>query len=197
MVRCAAVLRLAALITFPVIGLEQIAHTSGAALAAYPLYQALHWFSDSLLALPLAVIAVWTGGLIAKRPHSGRGDFADTLLHAAVIALAFALLLVPGAVLHEEADRLTHAHASLSIHAHGASDLKASGSAPLAFEYVTHALSDGVEGQVVGLPIALLALLVMSRGRRRVVLGSNAVRGRDGPVAANSRVTARLGGERR
>jgi len=120
-----------------------------------------------------------------------------TLLHAATIALAFALLLVPGAVLHEEADRLTHAHASLSIHEHGASDLKASGSAPLAFEYVTHALSDGFESQVMGLPIALAALLMMNRRRRRVVLGSNAVRGRDGPVAANTRVTTRLGGERR
>jgi hypothetical protein len=43
-------LRLALLVVFPVIGFEQLVHTPPAALGAPPVYEALHWLSDSLLA---------------------------------------------------------------------------------------------------------------------------------------------------
>src|SRR5437868_11351125 len=54
-------LRLALVLALPTIALEQFLHTDRWTLAALPLYQALHWFSDSLLALPLAAAGVWAG----------------------------------------------------------------------------------------------------------------------------------------
>jgi hypothetical protein len=64
-------LRLALLVSFPVIGLDQFLHTSPAALLTSPLDQSLRWVSGALLALPLAAAAVWAGQWIANR--SGRG----------------------------------------------------------------------------------------------------------------------------
>ena len=48
-----ATLGLALVLALPTIALEQFLHTDRWTLAALPLYQALHWLSDSLLALPL------------------------------------------------------------------------------------------------------------------------------------------------
>jgi hypothetical protein len=193
------VLRLALLIALPVVGLEQVRHTSPTALAAYPLYEALHWLSDSLLALPLALLAVWTGGWIVRRAGHDRDALPDIVLHAAAIALIFALLLVPGAVLHEEADRLTHAHASLAIHVHGVADSKTAVDAPTyVLGFVSHAIGDGIEGQVVGLPVAILALLrSLHTQRRTAATGSQSESAHAAPVVPASGVITRLGGERR
>lgn len=59
--------RVALMLTLPTIGLEQLLHTDRWTLAALPVYQALHWLSDSLLALPLAGGAVWGGQRLALR----------------------------------------------------------------------------------------------------------------------------------
>jgi hypothetical protein len=198
MIRSAAVLRLALLIALPVVGLEQIRHTSPTALAAFPVYEALHWLSDSLLALPLALLAVWAGGWIARRAGHDREALPDVVLHAAFIALVFALLLVPGAVLHEEADRLTHAHASLAIHTHGVAESKTAVDAPTyVLGFVGHAVSDGIEGQVVGLPVAILALLRSLHAQRRNVVAGQSECEHAAPVVPASGVITRLGGERR
>jgi hypothetical protein len=197
-IRCAAVLRLALLIALPVVGLEQIRHTSPTALAAFPVYEALHWLSDSLLALPLAVIAVWAGGWIARRAGHDRAALPDVVLHAAFIALVFALVLVPGAVLHEEADRLTHAHAALAIHTHGVADAKTAVDAPTyVLGFVSHALSDGIEGQVVGLPVVILALLRRPHAQRRSATAGQSECEHAVPVVPASGVITHLGGERR
>jgi hypothetical protein len=160
-------LLVAAVIAFPVIGLEQILHTSIFELQAQPMYEALHWLSDSLLALPLAVAAVWTGHRLAARLDIGVGSVSDMFTRACMIALLLALLLVPGEALHEQADRLTHTHTALGFHSHTATTTGAA-SGPLAVaSQALHGLTDGLEGQAVGLPLAFAALLLLRENRRR------------------------------
>src|SRR5215467_4500154 len=111
----------ALVIVFPVIGLEQILHTSIFELRAQPLYEGLHWLSDSLLALPLAAAAVWAAHWLATRLQIGVSTLSDVFARACMIALLMALLLVPGEALHEQADRLTHTHVALGFHSHAPS----------------------------------------------------------------------------
>jgi hypothetical protein len=191
------IFRLAVVLSLPVIGLEQVVHTSPTALVNFPVYEALHWLSDSLLALPLAVAAVWSGVFVAYLLGNRRQALADLIARAGAIVLIFALLLVPGAVLHEEADRLTHAHAGLAIHTHGAGDVKNAEVVPAVFAFSTHALGDGLTGQLLGFPIVILALWLHARSRRRAGLAGTTVRARDGPAATPGGVTTQLGGERR
>ena len=54
-------------IMFPMIAVEQVLHTTSVALLGLRIYQAMHWVSDSLPALSLAVGAVWLAGAVAKR----------------------------------------------------------------------------------------------------------------------------------
>jgi hypothetical protein len=160
---------LAPLLAFPVIGFEQVLHTSSVALQGAPLYQTLHWLSDALMALPLAFVAVWSGHRLARRLGHRAQNVPDTFAHALLIALLFALVLVPGAILHEGADSLTHAHARLSIHSHAGNVTVSAPSTPNLFgvDFATHALSDGLVGQAIGLPLAVLALLGSARLRHR------------------------------
>jgi hypothetical protein len=168
-VRTEDALLLAMLIVFPVIGLEQILHTPQASLQALAFYEALHWVSDSLLALPLAVSAVLVGHWLADRLGLRLFTASDVLARACVIALVLAVLLVPGAALHDLADGLTHSHALLGVHSHVATNPNATSGSVLAVVGDTlHALSDGLQGQAVGLPLAFFGLLWTSRGQRRV-----------------------------
>src|SRR5207302_1299608 len=109
-------LRLALLLALPVIGVEQLVHTDRPTLAALPLYQALHWLSDTLLALPLAAVAVWGGQRLATRLRLGERTPPAIVGRACLIALLFALVLVPGTALHDAADRLTHVHVLFPTH---------------------------------------------------------------------------------
>ena len=154
---------LGTLLVFPVIGLEQALHTTTAALLQAPVYQALHWLSDSLFALPLGACAVWSGHRVARRLGHRSRRLPDLLAHALAITGLFALLLVPGAALHEEADRLTHAHAQLAIHSH--SPARALTAPDVVVAFVAHALQDGLAGQALGLPVTALALVACARGR--------------------------------
>jgi hypothetical protein len=160
-------LRLALLLALPVIGVEQLAHTDRLALAALPLYQALHWLSDSLLALPLAAVAVWSGQRLATRLGLRAETPPAIVGRAGLIALLFALVLVPGTALHDTADRLTHVHVLFSSHSHVPLPSRAapSGAATVA-RFVTHALSDGFVGQVVGFPLMILMLAWQARKPR-------------------------------
>jgi hypothetical protein len=160
-------LLVALVIVFPVIGLEQILHTSIFALRAQPVYEALHWLSDSLLAVPLAVAAVWAGHWLAARFRIGATTPSDIFTRACLIALLLALLLVPGEALHEQADRLTHTHAALGFHSHTPTTVGVP-TGPLAIAgQALHGLTDGLEGQAVGLPLAFVALFFFRDGRRR------------------------------
>jgi len=113
-------LLVALIIVFPVIGLEQFLHTTPLELQRQPLYEGLHWLSDSLLALPLAALAVWAGNWLATRLGIGGSHVSDVFTRACLIALMLAVLLVPGEALHEQVDQLTHTHVSLGFHSHGA-----------------------------------------------------------------------------
>jgi len=155
-----ATLRLALVLALPTIALEQFLHTDRWTLAALPLYQALHWFSDSLLALPLAAAAVWAGQWIATRLGLGASNPLDAVGRACLIALLFALLLVPGAALHDAADRLTHVHAGSAIHSHVPLLARRSTNGPAALaRFAGHALSDAFTGQAAGFPLTILVLL--------------------------------------
>jgi len=55
---------MAVLLAFGVVGWEQVLHTGP---GGPPFYQVLHWLSDSLLALPLGLAAVWLGTRLASR----------------------------------------------------------------------------------------------------------------------------------
>jgi hypothetical protein len=160
-------LRLALLIDVPVIAFEQLLHTRPAALQALPVYHALHWLSDALLALPLAVAAIWGGRWLANRLALGSSEPLALLSRACLICVLFAILLVPGAALHDEADKLSHAHAFLAIHNHRSVATQPT-SRPMALARATgHALSDGLEGQLVGLPLIFGALVWGTRGGGR------------------------------
>jgi hypothetical protein len=168
-------LRLASLLAFPTIGVEQLVHTDRPMLVALPLYQALHWLSDSLLALPLAAVAVWGGQRLAARLGLGASTPAAIAGRTCLIAVLFALVLVPGAALHEGADRLTHAHALVASHSHvSLSSRAATGGAAALARAAGHALSDGLAGQAVGLPLVILAL--WWGGRRQRASGAAATK---------------------
>jgi hypothetical protein len=147
------------LLAFGVIGWEQLQHTT-ATRGVLPLYEVLHWLSDSLLALPLALAAVWCGERLARWQRFGRRSLTDHLGRAVLISLVFALLLVPGAAIHELADSLTHAHAAIAVHSHVAVQAVDPQSPAAVLTFAAHALGDGLAGQVIGLPVAWLTLMV-------------------------------------
>jgi hypothetical protein len=154
---------IAAPLAFGVIGFEQLLHTGTD--TALPVYEALHWVSDSLLALPLAVAAVWGAGRLAAWRGVDGTTRSDVLLRACLIALLFALLLVPGGFLHEQLDTLTH-HKAISLHTHAGLVAARDPRDPAVIAaYVTHAFADGLIGQVVGLPLVVLALAWFARLR--------------------------------
>jgi hypothetical protein len=151
-------LRLAMLLAFPTIALEQLLHTDRSALASMPLYQALHWMSDSLLALPLAALAVWGAQRLATGLGLGASSPFGLVGRACLIAVVFALLLVPGAALHDLVDRLTHVHSGVASH-HVQRPLQSAGGLVIVARFVGHALKDGFVGQAIALPLMILALV--------------------------------------
>lgn len=152
---------LAGLLSFGVVGWEQLLHTSR---GGPPVYQVLHWLSDSLMVLPLALGAVWIGSYVATRRGLGRRRPADVFARACLIAILFALLLVPGGYIHEQIDTLTRSHRAISLHTHaGLVAARDPRDPAVILAFVTHAFADGVIGQVVGLPLTALALAWLAR----------------------------------
>jgi predicted DNA repair protein MutK len=155
------------LLAFGVIGWEQLLHTTPGAsrLPLYQIYQVFHWLSDGLLALPLAVAAEWLGRRLATRQQLGWGSLGDLVGRAALICLVYAVFLVPGAAIHEGLDALTHAHEAVAVHSH----VLVQGPDPFSLAgivtFAVHALTDGLVGQVIGLPLALFALVFATRWR--------------------------------
>ena len=154
---------LGGLLAFGVVGWEQLLHTGEGGL---PLYQALHWVSDSLLALPLAVAAVWAGTRLANARGIGRHRTADLLARAILIAVLFAVLLIPGGFVHEQMDVLTHAHQTLSLHTHAGTAVRDYRDPLVVLGIASHYFTDGIVGQAVGLPLAVAVLGIVARRRR-------------------------------
>jgi hypothetical protein len=152
------------LLAFGVIGWEQLQHTTPGG-GGLPAYQVFHWFSDSLLALPLAYAAVWIGERLARQQRLRDRTVMDHVGRAALLVLVYAALLVPGAALHELADGLTQAHAAIGVHSHLATPALDLQSPAGIVTFAVHALSDGLIGQVVGFPIAFATLIFSARRR--------------------------------
>jgi hypothetical protein len=148
---------LALALVIPAVGLDHVLHTDPPALVTMPVYQVLHFLGDTLLALPLGALAIWSGRRLSTRLGLRSRTTSEMAAQASAMALLFALLLVPGAVLHELTDAMTHAHLLLGVqsHAAGAQSLSLS-AAVLAF--LSHALVDGIEGQLLGFPTLTLAM---------------------------------------
>jgi hypothetical protein len=158
-------LAIAAPLAFAVVGFEQLLHTGPD--TTLPVYEVLHWLSDSLLALPLATAAVWGASRLASWRRLDGHTTSDVLARACLVALLFAVLLVPGSVLHEQIDSLTH-HKAISLHTHaGLVATRDPRDPAVIFAYVSHALSDGLFGQLVGLPLVALVLAWFARPRLR------------------------------
>jgi hypothetical protein len=141
------------LLAFAVVGWEQLLHAGPGGL---PLYQLLHWVSDSLIALPLALLAVWAGSRLATRRGFGRRQPLDLFVRASLIALLFALLLVPGGFLHDQIDALTRTRQVTSLHTHAGLAARDTRDPAVILAFLAHAFSDGLLGQVVGLPLVAL-----------------------------------------
>jgi hypothetical protein len=147
---------IAAVLAFGVVGWEQLLHTGP---GGPPIYQVMHWLSDSLMALPLALGAVAIGSYLASRGGRRRGRAPEVMVRAYLIAIVFAVLLVPGGFIHEQIDILTASHKAISLHTHGGLVAARDPRDPaVILAFVTHAFADGLIGQIVGLPLAGLAL---------------------------------------
>jgi len=109
----------ALVLVLAVIGFEQFLHTSPAAQSGSAVYGGLYWLSDALLAFPLAAVAVWGGGRIADRLGFRLESVWIAFARAGVIALLFAIALIPGWFLHDDVDRLARTVAVTSGHSHG------------------------------------------------------------------------------
>jgi hypothetical protein len=150
-------------LAFAVVGWEQLLHTSQ---TAPPLQQVLHWTSDSLMALPLAAAAVWLGSRIAASRGLGNSR-SDTLVRGLLIALLFAFLLVPGGLVHEQIDQLL-SYKTVSLHTHAGLAVARDWRDPVVVGgLLSHAFSDGLMGQLVGLPLVLAALAWLASRRSR------------------------------
>jgi hypothetical protein len=149
---------LALALVVPAVALDHLSHTDTQALVTMPVYQVLHSLGDSLLALPLGAFAVWAGLRLSARFGLGSRTTSDVIARATVIAILFALMLVPGALLHEFTDALTHAHLLLAVQSHAASAPRSASLPAAVLAFVTHAFADAVEGQLLGLPTLTLAM---------------------------------------
>jgi hypothetical protein len=132
------VLRLALIISFPVIGLDKFLRTTPAQLSGQPLLLAQGWVTDSLMALPLFAVSVWAAGWIASQAGLGLVSRPDVLKRAVLIALLAALALVPLWFELNRVDAVAQAQALVTPHSHGSDDVYWVGSAAIvALVYVS------------------------------------------------------------
>src|SRR6266851_2739881 len=117
------VVRLALILSFPVIGLDQFLRTTPAQFSAQPVLQAEHWVTGSLMTLPLFAAGVWAGDWIADRAGLGLARRSDIFKRALVIVLLVALTLIPVWFERNKADRLARAQALVTPHSHGSVDV--------------------------------------------------------------------------
>ena len=89
------ILKLAVLVSLPVIGLDQFLRVSPAQFAAQPGTEIQHWVADALMATPLLAVGILAGEWIAGRARLPVDRRADVLKRALLIALATALVLTP------------------------------------------------------------------------------------------------------
>lgn len=177
---------------------------------------AAHWLRDGLLAVPLAMLAVWWGRRLARRGPASSPLAAPAL----AISLCFTLLLVPAVGLHglvhelgEPGGAAAHA-ASVGAGAHDAQSgmrdltLPAPQSETSIAEVAVHGVRDAALALPVALLLALAALSLLRLGRpgRRepagrpslltvsVVVASFVVAGAIEPLAGGGTLSAEAAG---
>lgn len=163
-----SVIPLAIVVCCAVIGLDQVLHTTPAALSASPLAQVLHWAGDVVLAVPFAAVALWAGGLIGGRLGISLTGPSGVFAQACVITLVLAVILVPAWFGHYAVDTVAP---SPVVQAAGHAGHEHGGTPAVTASWV----GNGVLYLLMSIPIAAAAVCVGLR------------------VAG--KLTARLGGE--
>jgi hypothetical protein len=119
-----SVVPLAIVVCCGVIGLDQVLHTTPAALSASPLAETLHWAGNVVLAVPFAAVALWVGGLLGGRLGISLTGPSGVFAQACVITLVLAVILVPAWFGHYAVDTVApspavQAAAGHAGHEHG------------------------------------------------------------------------------
>lgn len=140
-----------------VIGLDQVLHTTPAALSASPLAQTLHWAGNVVLAVPFAAVAIWAGGWLGSRLGITLTSRWGVFTQACLITLVFAVLLVPAWFGHYAVDSVTPAPVVPSAGGHAGHE---HGVPPL---ITTSWVSSGVLFLLMSIPIAAAAVCVGQR----------------------------------
>ena len=112
-------LPLALLLSFLVVGLDQFLQTAPGQFGASPLLQFLRWLSDGLMAFPLFASAVWSGHRIADRLGLTLDSRSDCVKRALLLAIAIAVVLVPGWFAYNALANATGGASFSSGHVHG------------------------------------------------------------------------------
>jgi hypothetical protein len=164
--RSGGVVWLAVVICCAVIGLDQVLHTTPAALAAAPSAQAAHWVGDVILAVPFAAVALWVSGWLGSRLGIRLTSRWDVFAQACLVTLLLAVLLVPAWFGHYAVDSVAPAptvqaaaaHAGHAGHEHGATP-------PPAASWV----GTGVLYLLMSIPLAAAAVCVGQRVARKLM----------------------------
>jgi hypothetical protein len=129
-----------------------------------------HATRDSLLAFPLAVLAVGAGRWLASHWGIGGASSRDRLGRAALIALTFALCLLPAVGVHQYLDWWLDGGSPIHVtHSHGLRVASEGGTGIV--DLTLHGLRDALVGLAAAFPVTLLGLALASgrQGSRRVV----------------------------
>jgi hypothetical protein len=114
---------MALMISFPVIGLDQILRTASGRFSAQPYGQVEHWVTDSLIMLPLFAVGVWAGDRIADLAGVHTARRADLLKRALVITVFAALAQVPAWFVVDKSDNPVTAQPLVAPYAHDSGDV--------------------------------------------------------------------------
>ncbi len=128
-----------------------------------------HATRDSLLAFPLAVLAVGVGRWLAGRWGIAEASSRDRLGQAALIALTLALCLVPAVGVHQYLDWWLDGGSPTHVtHSHGLLVALEGGTGVV--DPTLHGFRDALVGLAAAFPVTLLGLALASgrRGSRRV-----------------------------
>jgi hypothetical protein len=140
-----------------VIGLDQVLHTTPAALSASPLAQTLHWAGNVVLAVPFAAVAIWAGGWLGSRLGIDLTGRWGVFTQACLITLVLAVLLVPAWFGHYAVDSVTQAPVVPSSGGHVGHE---HGGPP---SITTSWVGSGVLYLLMSIPIAAAAVCVGQR----------------------------------
>lgn len=159
-----------------VTGLDQLLHTTPAALSASPLTQAVHWAGDVVLAVPFVAVALWASGWLGGRLGISMTGASGVFAQASLITLVLAVLLVPAWFAHYAVNSLAPAptdptagaSAAHAGHEHGAAP-------PPAASWVGNSVLYLLMSVPLAAAAASIGMRVASRTTARLAVESDAV----------------------